>query len=68
MPRATWNGFLRLSLVSCPIYLLPAATKTKSIRLNQVWIPRATHEAEIEDDDEDASALPPARVRVTVRR
>src|SRR5260221_8657089 len=25
MPRATWRGFLRLSLVSCPVYLMPAA-------------------------------------------
>jgi hypothetical protein len=23
MPRASWRGFLRLSLVSCPIYLPP---------------------------------------------
>ena len=29
MPRATWKGFLRLSLVSCPVYLTPAATRTK---------------------------------------
>jgi hypothetical protein len=26
MPRASWRGFLRLSLVSCPIYLSPATT------------------------------------------
>jgi len=36
MPRATWNGFLRLSLVSCPVYLSPATTETKRIRLNQI--------------------------------
>jgi DNA end-binding protein Ku len=36
MPRATWNGHLRLSLVSCPVYLAPATTETKRIRLNQV--------------------------------
>src|SRR5436305_14310171 len=39
MPRASWRGFLRLSLVSCPIYLSPAATRTKPIRLHQVWQP-----------------------------
>ena len=39
-PRAPRKGFLRLSLVSCPIYLMRAATKTKSIRLHQVWMPR----------------------------
>jgi DNA end-binding protein Ku len=36
MPRATWNGHLRLSLVSCPIYLSPATSETKRIRLNQI--------------------------------
>ena len=36
MPRATWNGFLRLSLVSCPVYLSPATTEGKKIRLNQL--------------------------------
>lgn len=39
MPRASWKGFLRLSLVSCPIYLTPATTKTKTIRLNRIWLP-----------------------------
>src|SRR6267154_5728282 len=37
MPRASWKGFLRLSLVSSPIYRSPATTRTKSIRLHQVW-------------------------------
>src|SRR5205823_5702847 len=41
MPRASWKGFLRLSLVSCPVYLSPATTRAKSIRLNQVWVPRS---------------------------
>jgi non-homologous end joining protein Ku len=41
MPRASWKGFLRLSLVSCPVYLSPATTRTKSIRLHQVWVPSA---------------------------
>ena len=32
MPRASWRGFLRLSLVTCPVYLSPATTHTKPIR------------------------------------
>jgi DNA end-binding protein Ku len=40
MPRASWRGYLRLSLVSWPIYLSPATARTKPIRLHQVW--RAT--------------------------
>jgi len=39
MPRASWRGFLRLSLVTCPVYLSPATTRTKPIRLHQVWQP-----------------------------
>src|SRR5205085_10848493 len=52
MPRASWRGYLRLSLVSCPIYLMPATTRTKSIRLHQVWRPTAAEEAEdVADED-----------------
>jgi hypothetical protein len=53
MPRASWRGFLRLSLVSCPIYLSPATTRTKSIRLHQVWQPALGEERE--DDEADRS-------------
>jgi DNA end-binding protein Ku len=48
MPRASWQGFLRLSLVSCPIYLSPAATRTKPIRLHQVWQPAPV---DVDEDD-----------------
>ena len=48
MPRASWRGFLRLSLVSCPIYLSPATTRAKSIRLHQVWQP-----APVDMDEDD---------------
>jgi DNA end-binding protein Ku len=37
MPRASWRGYLRLSLVSCPIYLSPVTARTKPIRLHQLW-------------------------------
>ena len=53
MPRASWKGFLRLSLVSCPVYLSPASTRTKSIRLHQVWQPKAMLPAPVEEDEED---------------
>jgi DNA end-binding protein Ku len=42
---------LRLSLVSCPVYLSPAATRTKSIRLHQVWQPKAMRPAPVEEDE-----------------
>jgi DNA end-binding protein Ku len=53
MPRATWSGFLRLSLVSCPIYLSPATTRTKSIRMHQVWRPAAATEPGAGEWDRD---------------
>src|ERR1700739_1148465 len=56
MPRASWKGFLPLSLVSCPIYLSPATTRTKSIRLHQVWQPKDRRGDPIEDDEEDGQA------------
>lgn len=36
MPRPTWSGHLRLSLVACPIFLTPATTEAERIRLNQI--------------------------------
>jgi hypothetical protein len=48
MPRATWRGFLRLSLVTCPVYLSPATTRTKPIRLHQVWQPASV---DVDDDE-----------------
>jgi DNA end-binding protein Ku len=34
--RAYWKGYLRLSLVSCPIQLFPATLERAKIRLHQV--------------------------------
>jgi DNA end-binding protein Ku len=56
MPRASWRGFLRLSLVSCPVYLSPATTRTKSIRLHQVWRPPQPEEPEEELRDKGQNA------------
>ncbi|MCC8969547.1 Ku protein, partial [Bradyrhizobium brasilense] len=35
-PRANWKGFLRLSLVTCPIALFPATTESDKISFNQI--------------------------------
>jgi DNA end-binding protein Ku len=61
MPRTTWKGFLRLSLVSCPVYLTPAATKTKSIRLHQVWMPRGEPREEPDFEEFEERERPAAR-------
>src|ERR1700676_1650497 len=34
MAEAVWNGFLRLSLVSCPIHLTSATSDSKRIKLD----------------------------------
>ena len=64
MPRASWRGYLRLSLVSCPIYLSPATARTKTIRLHQVWR-EAPGEGggDLEDQvgGQDVSELPASR-------
>jgi DNA end-binding protein Ku len=36
MPRAYWKGFLKLSLVSCPIALFPASTSAEKTRFHQI--------------------------------
>ena len=35
-PRANWKGFLRLSLVTCPVALFPATSESDKIRFNQI--------------------------------
>lgn len=35
-PRAYWKGYLRLSLVSCPIQLFPATSEREKVRFNQL--------------------------------
>jgi DNA end-binding protein Ku len=35
-PRAYWKGYLRLSLVSCPVALYPATSESEKIRFHQI--------------------------------
>jgi DNA end-binding protein Ku len=35
-PRAYWKGYLRLSLVSCPIQLFPAVSERDKVRFHQI--------------------------------
>src|SRR5438552_10828289 len=34
--RANWKGFLRLSLVTCPVALYPATSDTEKVSFNQI--------------------------------
>ena len=35
-PRANWKGYLRLSLVSCPVLLYPATSETEKVHFHQI--------------------------------
>jgi DNA end-binding protein Ku len=35
-PRASWKGYLKLSLVSCPVRLYPATSSNERVRFNQL--------------------------------
>src|SRR6202044_591928 len=35
-PRANWKGFLRLSLVTCPVALSPATSESEKVSFNQL--------------------------------
>ena len=35
-PRANWKGFLRLSLVNCPVALFPATSESEKVSFNQI--------------------------------
>ena len=35
-PRANWKGFLRRSLVTCPVALYPATSDSEKISFNQI--------------------------------
>jgi len=59
-------GFLRLSLVSCPIYLSPATTRTKSIRLHQVWQATPADEADEVPDRARAQDVPKSAARFSL--
>ncbi|MGY4282017.1 putative NUDIX family NTP pyrophosphohydrolase [Bradyrhizobium sp. LM2.7] len=35
-PRANWKGFLRFSLVTCPVALYPATSESEKVSFNQL--------------------------------
>jgi non-homologous end joining protein Ku len=35
-PRAYWKGYLKLSLVSCPIALYPATSSSEKVSFNRI--------------------------------
>ena len=35
-PRPNWKGYLKLSLVSCPVALYPATSPSERVSFNQI--------------------------------
>ena len=62
-PRAYWKGYLKLSLVSCPIALYPATPEREKIRFSQLnketgnRIRYRKVDAETGEDDEQANII-----------
>jgi hypothetical protein len=64
MPRAYWRGYLRLSLVGCPIELLPATSQSEKTHFHQTNT-RTGHRLRQQMVDE---ALPRAVTLIPLRR
>jgi DNA end-binding protein Ku len=73
-PRANWNGYLRLSRVSCAVALHPATTTSSRIRFNIINKQAGNPVRNLVIDAESASVHPavprkrPAVLRGRVRR
>ena len=61
-PRANWKGFLRLSLVTCPIALFPATSESEKISFNQIN-KKTGHRIKYLKVDADTGEMPPAWMR-----
>lgn len=62
--RAIWRGFLKLSLVSCPVFLTPATRKAKPVHIHNYYLPSAEAQADpaaAEDRQADEPHRPTAR-------
>jgi DNA end-binding protein Ku len=35
-PRTFWKGYLKLSLVTCPVAMMPAATENEKLRFHTI--------------------------------
>ncbi len=49
-PRPTWKGYLRLSLVACPIRLYPATTRSERVSFH-LLNPKTNHRIELRPHD-----------------
>ena len=57
-PRANWKGYLRLSLVSCPIALYPASTLSEKVSFNRINRKTGNRLKQQNVDSETGDAVP----------
>src|SRR2546421_13113966 len=60
MPRAYWKGYLRLSLVTCPIELFPAESQAEKTHFHQIN-PRTGHRLRQQMVDEQTGQVVDAK-------
>ena len=59
-PRANWKGYLRLSLVSCPIALYPASSLSEKVSFNRINRKTGNRLKQQNVDSETGEVAPPA--------
>ena len=57
-PRANWKGYLRLSLVSCPIALYPASSMREKVSFNRINRKTGNRLKQQNVDSETGDAVP----------
>ena len=55
-PRAYWKGYLKLSLVTCPVALYPASSKVEKTRFHQINRKTGNRLRQQMDDEETGHA------------
>ena len=66
-PRANWKGYLRLSLVSCPIALYPASSLSEKVSFNRINRKTGNRLKQQNVDSETARRSPVRTLRAAMR-
>ena len=61
-PRANWKGFLRLSLVSCPIAVYPASSLSEIVSFNRINRQTGNRLKQQNVDSENGEVVPRADI------
>jgi hypothetical protein len=67
MPRAYWKGYLRLSLVTCPIELFPATSQAEKTHFHQINT-QTGHRLRQQMVDEETGRVVDSNFEIVVKR